>query len=123
MTPMLIIIISKGLVRVIVHNYVFVCWHVFVSVLLTISFTNVQLFSTDRFKESVIEERRISSERLLVFASRNIHLVTCAPFISFIKVSKTLIKGLRGCTARLTTKRPQNVFQRQFKKSIMFHIS
>ena len=44
-------------------------------------------FCLDRFKESVIEERRVSAETLLQYCSFKVHLVTSAPFFEFIKVS------------------------------------
>ena len=48
--------------------------------------TGCVLWFIDRFKESVIEERRQSVETLLQYSSYKLHLVTSAPFFEFIKV-------------------------------------
>ena len=42
----------------------------------------------DRFKESVIEERRVSAETLLLFASNDNNLSASTPLFHFIDVSK-----------------------------------
>lgn len=53
--------------------------------------TSLSLFYSfsivDRFKETVIEERRHSAEEFLQIASQQLHLYSSAPFYSFMKVS------------------------------------
>ena len=45
----------------------------------------------DRFKESVIEERRVSAETLFLFVSNDSNLSSSTPLFQFIEVSNYIL--------------------------------